>query len=129
MTPADEAKLRDVDPRLAAGIAKVLTALDVLGHPMMVTTGFRTTETQQKLYALGRTMPGHKVTNANGVTTRSRHQDGYAVDCAFVVSGQPSWADALPWDLYGACVEAVGLVWGGRFATLHDRPHAELPKP
>ena len=31
------------------------------------------------------------------------------------------------WAAFGACVESQGLVWGGRWLTIVDRPHVELP--
>jgi hypothetical protein len=34
---------------------------------------------------------------------------------------------AYPWRLYGEAVKAVGLVWGGSWVSIKDRPHAELP--
>ena len=99
---------------------------------MVVTDGVRTTAQQVALYAKGRTAPGHIVTHADGVRSRSNHQTkadgfGHAVDCVFLVDGQPSWDLHLPWSLYGAAGEALGLTWGGRFTTLHDFPHLELP--
>ena len=43
-----------------------------------VTSGFRTVEKQQSLYAQGRTKPGKIVTNADGVISKSNHQSGCA---------------------------------------------------
>jgi peptidoglycan L-alanyl-D-glutamate endopeptidase CwlK len=104
----------------------------VLGFHMMVTDGVRTQKHQQALYAQGRTTPGPIVTHADGVKKHSNHQVktdsfGHAVDCCFVVDGRPSWDGRLPWKAYGACVEAVGLTWGGSWTSLIDLPHAELP--
>ncbi len=99
---------------------------------MMVTDGVRTTAQQQALYRKGRTEPGAIVTYADGVRVKSNHQareDGFgqAVDCCFVVNGKPSWDARLPWKVYGAMGEALGLTWGGSFQALHDLPHLELP--
>lgn len=120
-----------VHPDLVERIEQVLVAMAVLGSPMIVTAGARTTAEQQQLYAEGRTAPGTIVTNDDGVTHVSNHQvqtDGYghAVDCAFLVNGAPSWDAHLPWTLYGALLTKVGLTWGGNWTTLHDLPHAEL---
>jgi hypothetical protein len=30
------------------------------------------------------------------------------------------------WAAFGACAEAQGLIWGGHFMTIKDRPHVEL---
>jgi peptidoglycan L-alanyl-D-glutamate endopeptidase CwlK len=125
--------LTGVHPLLVARVAVVLTGMELLGYPMTVTAGLRTVEQQQALYAAGRSLPGHIVTNDDGVTHRSNHQArasdnlGHAVDCAFVVNGQISWDDALPWGTYGRLGQLLGLAWGGGFASLVDRPHLELP--
>lgn len=125
-------KFKNVHPLVEARVNKVLQAMDRLGFPMMVTDGFRTTEQQQILYAQGRTRPGLKVTDADGVKTLSNHQAhndglGHAVDCCFIdENGKPSWNTRFPWETYGSCCEAVGLSWGGRFKHPPDMPHVEL---
>lgn len=130
----DDDRLRSVHPDLHAKVMRVLTAMDALGWPMTVTDTLRTTEQQNALYALGRTVPGKIVTNADGVTKKSNHQAkadgfGHAVDCAFLdATLQPNWGESFPWGTYGACAQAVGLKWGGSWSgTLNDRPHVELP--
>lgn len=121
-----------VAPPLRDGIPKILTAMAALGYPMLVTDTLRTAEEQAALYAQGRTTPGPIVTNADGIIKKSNHQAhsdglGHAVDCAFLVNGQPSWDARLPWKTYGACAEALGFIWGGAWNSLHDLPHVELP--
>lgn len=128
-------KLAGVHPELAQKIARVLSAMNMLGHRMIITDGLRTLEQQQALYAQGRTKgkSGAIVTNADGVKKKSNHQAkndgfGHAVDCAFIgADGKPSWADSHPWKAYGENCKAVGLVWGGDFKSIVDKPHAELP--
>lgn len=151
MTPRDQARLAGVHPALVAALDKVLTAMAVLGFPMGVTDGVRTLAEQQALYAKGRKKiggawkvvdPQQVVTNCDGLVKPSNHQpkaDGYghAVDCAFLKDldhdGEPdepeafTWDEGRPWGLYGALVESQGLTWGGRWVSIVDRPHAELP--
>lgn len=124
-------KLLGVHPELVRKIANVLAAMQVAGHPMMVTDGVRTEAQQVALYAKGRTAPGHIVTNCDGIRKKSNHQpkaDGYghAVDCCFLVAGHASWDVHCPWQAYGALLAAQGLTWGGSWTSLHDLPHAEL---
>ena len=126
-------KLVGVHPRLIAAAKRILYAMAELGHPMVVTDGLRSLEQQAFLYAQGRTKPGKVVTNADGVRAKSNHQAkddglGYAIDCAFLVNGRPSWDDAHPWRLYGEAAKSQGLRWGGEFKTIVDRPHIELPE-
>ena len=125
--------LDGLHPELLSRILRVLDAMQALGFPMRVVQGVRTNAQQQALFAQGRTTPGAIVTQADGLLHRSNHQPslqdglGHAVDCAFA-TGEP-FGESQPWGAYGACCEAVGLVWGG--GTKHgwhgqDRPHAQL---
>lgn len=118
-----------LNPDLLERIDRVLGAMAALGFPMKIVQGLRTLEEQQALYAQGRTKPGKRVTNCDGVINRSNHQAagdglGRAVDCAFVQSGVVSWEG--PWTAYGEAGKAAGLRWGGDFKSLPDRPHLEL---
>lgn len=121
-----------LNPSLLAKVDRVLAAMAALGFPMKIVQGLRTVEEQQALFAQGRTAPGKTVTNCDGVHKKSNHQAaadglGRAVDCAFVKDGVVAWEG--PWDAYGAAAKAVGLVWGGSWVSIVDRPHLELLKP
>lgn len=128
----ESAKLHGVHPHLVDAFTKIRLALAELGFSIVVTDGVRTLEQQQALYAKGRTAPGSIVTYADGVLTKSNHQVkadgfGYAIDCAFLLDGRPSWSSSHPWRLYGEAAKALGLVWGGDWTRPMDRPHIELP--
>jgi peptidoglycan L-alanyl-D-glutamate endopeptidase CwlK len=125
-------KLIGVHPVLVEKVMRIRAAAAALGFPMIVTDGVRTLADQQALFAKGRTVPGIRVTNVDGVRSRSNHQPhedgfGHAVDLTFLVDGKPSWETSLPWRLYGEMAKALGLKWGGEFTTITDRPHIELP--
>lgn len=107
----------------------MLAAMASLGHPMKIVQGLRTVEEQQALFAQGRTKPGKRVTNCDGVRKKSNHQAkedglGGAVDCAFLKDGAVVWDG--PWPAYGEAAKAVGLGWGGDWKDPVDRPHIEL---
>lgn len=124
-------KLDGVHPALIAAVERILAAMRVLGFEMIVTDGIRSTAEQKALYAKGRSAPGPIVTNTDGVTHLSNHQardDGFgaAVDMCFLVDDLPSWGESNPWHLYGAMAKALGLVWGGDWAAIKDRPHIEM---
>ncbi len=120
-------KLDGVVPEMQARTKSLLLVMSAVGHPMMVTDGFRTTAQQAAKWAQGRTLPGPIVTRADGIHVKSNHQSGRAVDCCFLVDGQPSWAESHPWKYYGATAKILGLQWGGDWAK-PDRPHIELSK-
>lgn len=128
-------KADGLHPDLVSRLERVFAAMHALGYPMRVIEGVRTTERQQALYAIGRTKPGNKVTNCDGVTKKSNHQVkadgfGHAADCAFIddpkTPRDETWDQTMPWQAFGALAEAMGLVWGGRWVTLRDMPHVEL---
>lgn len=119
-------------PQLISKGLQLLTAMAAVGLPMLVTDAVRTVAEQQALYAKGRTAPGAIVTEDDGVTHVSNHQlhadgFGHAIDCTFVVNGEPSWLSTLPWSFYGSVAEQLGLKWGGRWSAIKDLPHVELP--
>ena len=130
MTDQDRQRIEGCDGVLIAKVERVHTAMAALGFPMMVGPhgGKRTTTEQQALYAPGHTIPGLKVTNADGVVNKSNHQTGRAIDSVFMdANGNPSWDSRYPWAAYIACGEAVGLRSGAHIQGLHDLPHMELP--
>lgn len=135
-------KLDGVHPDLRRKVEQIVAAFAALGYDLRVTDGVRTVAEQQALFAQGRTTPGpdvsparplgRTVTNADGVTKKSNHQPhddgvGHAVDCTFWIDGSPSWAPDLPWTLYGAMAQLLGLKWGGNWQSQKgDLPHIEL---
>lgn len=128
-------KAINLHPDLVEKLTRVFAAMHALGYPMRLIEGVRSTERQQQLYAQGRTKPGKVVTNADGITKKSNHQAkadgfGHAADCAFIddpkTPRDETFDQSMPWQAFGACAEAVGLRWGGRWVTLRDYPHVEL---
>jgi peptidoglycan L-alanyl-D-glutamate endopeptidase CwlK len=130
-------KFVGVHPVLVAKLQQIYAAMAALGAPMHPTDGCRAAGQQAILWAKGRFgNPGPIVTNCDGINTKSNHQPkadgfGHAVDSCFdgpdpYLAQHPHGADL--WAAYGACCEALGLKWGGRFTTLVDKPHAELPE-
>lgn len=123
-TTISSKKAKGIVPEVWTKVLAILRRMDELGHPMIVTDGFRTEEQQKALYAKGRTAPGRIVTDADGVKNKSNHQSGKAVDCCFLVDNKPSWDERLPWSLYGRIAKEHGLKWGGDWKK-PDKPHIE----
>lgn len=119
MKTTDE-MLKAVDGVLARKVRAILKDMKSLGHEMCITEGYRTIARQKRLYAQGRTKPGPIVT----WTLKSKHCDGKAADCCFVIDGKPSWDGGLPWHIYGEHAEKRGLRWLGHIG---DKCHVELP--
>lgn len=91
-----------------------------LGITLRVVQGLRTISEQNVLYAQGRTTPGKIVTNAKGGS--SYHNYGLAIDVVPLVNNQPDWN----YDYSKLLPYATGLVWGGSFKSIKDKPHFEF---
>lgn len=122
-------RLSDADPALAFAYTCILHDFrEATGHDLLLTCTHRSVDEQQLLYAKGRTVPGLRVTNVDGIRQLSNHNytPARAVDVAVVVYGKVSWspADYAP---LGELANRYGLVWGGSWKTLRDYPHLELP--
>lgn len=101
--------------------------------PLRITHTLRTADEQMHLYAKGRRRVGGEwvVTDPKLVVTRAKpgqsaHNFGAAFDVCFKGHDPYPDDDAL-WESLGQVGEAVGLVWGGRWQKLVDRPHFEHP--
>jgi peptidoglycan LD-endopeptidase CwlK len=95
-----------------------------------ITQGLRTFEEQDALYAIGRTKPGKKVTNAKGGS--SIHNYGFAVDICLIIDNKVASFDTVKdWDNdkvadWFECVKIFakhGWEWGGNWKTFKDLPH------
>ena len=122
--------LKGVHPDLVKVVERAIT---LTTQDFTVIEGVRTTKRQQELYAQGRTKPGSKVTNADGVKNKSNHQakaDGYghAVD---IVPYPVDWNTTSKFrDIADAMKQAakdlgVKLEWGGDW-KFTDMPHFEV---
>ena len=105
-----------------------------------IVSGVRTTEQQKELYAQGRTKPGPKVTNADGVRNKSNHQAksdgwGHAVDLYPYYNGSVQVTDAQVVPKLKVIADhiiktakgmGINISWGGAWTSLRDYPHFEL---
>lgn len=99
------------------------------GCTYVLISGHRSWEEQDALYAIGRTKPGNRVTNAKG--GQSNHNFGIAGDFgvfqgkAYLDSSNPELAARV----HKACslhAAGCGLEWGGSWTTMADMPHYEI---
>ncbi len=97
-----------------------------------ITQSLRSFKEQDELYAVGRTKPGKKVTNAK--PGQSIHNYGLAVDICLIIDDKTaSWDTAKDWDNdkiadWYECVKIFakyGWNWGGNWKTFKDLPHFE----
>lgn len=120
--------LSDCEPALQLAYALILHDFrESTGHDLIITCTHRSIAEQTLLYAKGRTVPGQRVTNVDGIRTKSNHNytPARAIDVCVVTQGKVSWSpvDYAP---LGELATRYGLVWGGNWKTLRDYPHLEL---
>jgi peptidoglycan L-alanyl-D-glutamate endopeptidase CwlK len=96
--------------------------MTVLGYPMFCVYSYRSYDEQNKLYQIGRSVPGEKITYAKA--GYSWHNFGLACDLAFSGVKDP-WASNLPWDIFGQIVEENRCIWGGKFKNIRDAGHIQ----
>jgi len=117
------ARIKDLHPAMRPLAIKLLQEARKKGINLRITSGLRTPEEQDALFAQGRTKPGGKVTNAQ--RWQSYHNYGLAVDVVPMNAiNQPEW-NSSRWNEIGALGKSLGLRWGGDFRSIKDKPHFE----
>lgn len=95
------------------------------GVDLLIYCTYRDDESQDALYAQGRTKPGAIVTNAKA--GESMHNYCLAYDCVPLKNGKPTWGDRDAYYTVGVCGESVGLEWAGRWqGKLRETAHFQF---
>lgn len=128
-----EERLKQLHPIVADTVAKVLAKLADAKIAALLFSGFRSFEEQDKLYALGRTIPNRDGLTAakplGNIITKAQsgdswHNYGLAVDLVRVdAKGNPTWD--LPFSDIGRIGKECGMEWGGDWLA-KDLPHLEI---
>ena len=117
-------KLEDLHPHVAELAKRFVDECHKKGIDLLITSTYRDKESQNELYAQGRTRPGKIVTNAKG--GQSWHNYKVAFDVVPLVHGKPVWStsgnDFHIWETIGHIGKSVGLEWGGDWKFV-DFPH------
>lgn len=101
-------------------------AEEAAGVPLLITCTYRSNAEQDALYAIGRTKPGRKVTNAKA--GESAHNFGLALDFVPLENGKPVWDGEHPaWRAAGNLAPSFGLEWAGTWARFREFPHVQVP--
>ena len=119
-------KLEDLAPQFRDRFIAWKRACEKAGLDVLVTCTLRSGEEQDALYAIGRTQPGQKVTNAHA--GQSAHQYGLALDFVPIDLGKPAWNEAHPaWRKAGAIAGDCGLEWAGTWTgPMREFPHIQV---
>ena len=126
-----------LEPETRKRVLRFLASAEASGIDLLVTCTLRIFQEQAELYAIGRTKPGRKVTNAG--PGDSWHNWGRAIDVVPLRHGKPVWGttgngiDSDPtdddrddlelWQTVGALGKAEGLEWAGDWKRFPEFPH------
>lgn len=110
-------------PKFLAALLAANKAVATQGLHWVITSGTRTYAQQHALWLQGRGLPGPVVTNAD--SGWSNHNFAIAADTTLFSGGEPVWDSPLYRRVWGPCVRAALLAWGGDWSGLVDEPHAE----
>jgi len=126
-------KIAQLHPSVKTEVSQIIAQCDaaLTGRAKIrITQGLRSFKEQDNLYAIGRTKPGKKVTNAKG--GQSIHNYGFAIDICLIINGKTaSWDTLKDWDNdqiadWYECVKIFakyGWDWGGNWKKFKDLPH------
>ena len=113
--------LDELLPQVRVRVDKLIENCKAAGIDLLVTSTYRDNESQDALYAQGRTQPGKIVTKAKA--GQSFHNYRCAVDVVPLVNGKPVWDDTMLWSQIGGLGKQVGLEWAGDWQTFKEYPH------
>ena len=103
----------ELDPRVAMKCQNFIAVCKDAGIDVLITSTYRDHESQDALYAQGRTAPGKVVTNAKG--GQSFHNYRLAFDFCPIVNGKPQWSDLPTFKRCGDIGASLGLEWAGNW--------------
>jgi peptidoglycan L-alanyl-D-glutamate endopeptidase CwlK len=116
--------INDLLPVVRDKCALFIDNCERVGIDILITSTYRDIESQNALYAQGRTSPGKRVTNARG--GKSFHNHRVAFDFVPIVCGKAKWNDIELFKECGLIAESVGLEWAGRWLTFKEFAHCQF---
>lgn len=115
--------IKDLLPIVAAKCDAFIAACKAQGIDVLITSTLRDNESQNALYAQGRTTAGNIVTNAKA--GQSFHNYGCAFDFVPLVNGKAVWNDSKLFERCGVIAESCGLEWAGRWKSFKELAHCQ----
>ena len=115
--------LSDLNPKVKTLCEQFIASCAKQNIDILITSTYRDVESQNALYAQGRTVPGNKVTNARA--GQSFHNYGVAFDFVPIVNGKAQWNDMALFTKCGEIAESLGLEWAGRWTKFKEMAHCQ----
>lgn len=116
-------KIDDLHPRVAVLCRRFIENCAAAGIDVIITSTYRDFESQDALYAQGRTKAGPRVTNARA--GQSYHNFRVAFDFVPIVNGKADWNNTMTFRKCGKIAEALGLEWAGRWRNFKELAHCQ----
>ena len=116
-------KLEDLTPEARKRCEAFIAACKAQGIDVLITSTYRDNESQNALYAQGRTTPGNKVTNAKA--GQSFHNYRVAFDFVPLLNGKAQWNNTATFEKCGVIAESCGLEWAGRWKSFKELAHCQ----
>ena len=116
-------KLEDLNPKVRVLCEKFIEKCKSQNIDVLITSTYRDAESQNALYAQGRTIAGKIVTNARA--GQSYHNWRVAFDFVPLVHGKAQWSDVATFTKCGEIAESVGLEWAGRWKKFKELAHCQ----
>lgn len=116
-------KIEDLHPVVASKAKAFIAAAKKQGIDVLITSTYRDNESQNALYAQGRTKAGRIVTNAKA--GQSFHNYQLAFDFVPIVNGKAMWNDYRTFQKLGELGESLGLDWAGRWKSFPEMAHLQ----
>ena len=125
--------LSDLAPGVRSAAVLFVDLCGKDGLRVLIYCTLRSNHEQALLYASGRTVPGQILTNARpGESLHNADAAGHAwaFDAVpLMPDGAPAWGAVSSIERMGACGEAAGLEWAGRWrGSLRERVHFQIQR-
>lgn len=115
--------LKDLLPKVAAMASNFIVKCKESDIDVIITSTYRDIESQNALYAQGRTTGGKVVTNAKG--GQSCHNYQCAFDFVPIINGKAQWNDLAAFKKCGAIAVECGLEWAGNWKSFSELAHCQ----
>lgn len=115
--------ISDLLPVVSEKAVKFIELCRQQGIDVIVTSTYRDNESQNALYAQGRTTPGHIVTNARG--GQSFHNFRCAFDFVPIVGGKADYTHEETFAKCGKIGQSLGLEWAGEWKSFKELAHLQ----
>lgn len=125
--------LSDLNPKVSALCSKFINTCKAAGIDIIITSTYRDFDSQNALYAVGRTVKGANVkaskpmgdTVTNAKAGQSFHNFKVAFDFVPIVNGKAVWNDVALFNVCGVIAEQCGLEWAGRWKKFKELAHCQ----